>query len=279
MPKGRLPGEGSVRLGPVTLPRGGLIRAHEGEGEAVAWATDDPVPDPGRVWAALSVLHPQTGLVPILLDGLEGDTREPWDEGEFSGPLNLSAIDRLDPGQVLGGLWARSLDTLSEGEQEDPRFAQLRAPFTRAFPGLALSGDAALTPAERQQALDVMLPEMRLTSLPQPAARIGLVAAARPADVLPAIGWWGVANRGYEFLLPLAAVLRSWEDRFGACLIDVGFAEIRLLVERPPRTLEAAQRIAAEHYVLADRSGEGPKAVSRIAASLVNAPIWAFWWD
>jgi Domain of unknown function (DUF4253) len=53
------------------------------------------------------------------------------------------------------------------------------------------------------------------------------------------------------------SVLRSWEDRFAACLIDVGSAEIRLLVERPPRTLAAAQRIAAEHYVLADRSGEG----------------------
>lgn len=95
--------------------------------------------------------------------------------------------------------------------------------------------------------------------------------------MLPAIGWWGVANLGHEFLLPLAVVLRSWEDRFGACLIDVGFAEIRLLVERPPRPL-AAERIAAEHYVLADRSGEGLQAVSRIAASLVNAPIWAFWW-
>jgi hypothetical protein len=131
MPKGQLPGDGSVRLGPVTLSWGRLIRAHGGEGEAVAWATDDPVPDPGRVWAALSVLHPQTGLVPILLDGLEGDTRQPWDEGEFSDPLNLSGIDRLDPGQVLGRLWASSLDTLSEGEQEDPDFTWLRAPFTR----------------------------------------------------------------------------------------------------------------------------------------------------
>jgi hypothetical protein len=72
MPKGWLPGDGSVRLGPVTLPWGRLIRAHDCEGEPVAWATDDPLPDPGRVWAALSVLHPQTGLVPILLDGLEG---------------------------------------------------------------------------------------------------------------------------------------------------------------------------------------------------------------
>jgi Domain of unknown function (DUF4253) len=49
------------------------------------------------------------------------------------------------------------------------------------------------------------------------------------------------------------------------------------LVRLGPAT--AAQRIAAEHYVIADRSGEGLQAVSRIAASLVNAPIWAFWWD
>lgn len=103
MLRGRLPGDGSVRLGPVTLPWGRLIRAHEGEGEPVAWATDDPLPDPGRIWAALSVLHPQTGLVPILLDGFEGDTRQPWDKGEFSDPLNLSGIDRLDAGRVLGG--------------------------------------------------------------------------------------------------------------------------------------------------------------------------------
>ncbi len=199
MAKGQLPGEGSVRLGPVTLPWGRLIRAHEGEGETVAWATDDPVPDAGRIWAVLSGLHPQTGLVPILLDGLEGDTRQPWDEGEFSDALNLSGIDRLDPGRVLGGLWARGLDTLSGGGQENPDFARLRAPFTRDFPRLAPSGGAPLTPAERQHALDVLLADMRLTSLPQPAARIGLVAADRPADVLPAIGWWGVANRGMSF--------------------------------------------------------------------------------
>ncbi len=50
--------------------------------------------------------------------------------------------------------------------------------------------------------------------------------------------------------MPLIAVLGSWEDRFGAPLIDVGFAGPRLLVERPPRALEAAQRIAAEHRAL-----------------------------
>src|SRR5215468_3605106 len=74
---------------------------------------------------------------------------------------------------------------------------------------------APLTPAERLEALDSALPRIRQAHRATPAARIGLVAADRPADVLAVIGWGGLDNRA-ESLLPLTAVLRSWEDRFGA---------------------------------------------------------------
>jgi hypothetical protein len=89
-----------------------------------------------------------------------------------------------------------------------------------------------------------------------PEARIGLVAAGWPADMLAMIGWtaWRPRKTGQ---MPLIAVLRSWEERFGARLIDVGIADLWLLVERPPRTLEAAQRVAAERVVLADDCIEG----------------------
>jgi uncharacterized protein DUF4253 len=79
-------------------------------------------------------------------------------------------------------------------------------------------------------------------------------------------------------VLPLTAVLRSWEDRFGAGLVDVGYADLCLLVERPPRTLESAQRIAGQ-VVLADECIGSFRNISNIAARLVNAPIWTFWWD
>jgi hypothetical protein len=55
--------------------------------------------------------------------------------------------------------------------------------------------------------------------------------------------------------------LRSREDWFGARLIDVGYADLRLLVERPPLTLQAAQRIAAEQVVLADDCTGGARDV------------------
>jgi hypothetical protein len=67
-------------------------------------------------------------------------------------------------------------------------------------------------------------------------ARVGLVPASRAADVLPRLGW----NEALD-TVPVAAVLRSWEDRFGACLLRVGFAQVSVLAYRPPRTLESAR--------------------------------------
>lgn len=153
-----------------------------------------------------------------------------------------------------------------------------RAGACLEWPGLAPEQSAPLTPAERQQALDVMLPQIRQEHAETQDARIGLVAASRPADVLAVTGWAGLVNHG-ESLLPLTAVLRSWEDRFGARLIDVGSADLRLIVERPPRTLEAAQLLAAEQVLLADDCIHGARDIPDIADRLVNGPIWTFWWD
>jgi hypothetical protein len=259
---GGLPGEGPVRLGPVALPAGRLITGFPGLDD-VAWVTADPVPESGRVWAALSELHPRTGLIPIQVDGSPGNIWDMWN------PLNLSETedpreaDGLDAGTLLEEMWRDGLP-----DEVDPGWIEIRAPFIGEFPGLAAPERAPLTPAERQHALDVVTQE----------ARIGLVAADRPADVLPVIGWGGLDNRG-ESLLPLTAILRSWEDRFGARLIAVGDADLGLFVERPPRNLQAAQRIAAEQVVLADECAGGARSIPGIAERLVNAPTWTLWWD
>lgn len=285
MAKGRLPDEGPARLGPVTLPAGKLITVYGVD--PVAWATVDPVPGSGRVWAALAELHPQTGLVPVLLGGmridsltagdrrgLPGDALRPWDNGEFGRPEDPRGADGVDVGALLEDRWRGSV----WADVDDPEAMQQWAPFTLDWPGLATAESTPLTPAERQHALDVVLPGIRAAHSEIPEARIGLVAADRAADLLAVIGWGGLINR-QESVLPLTAVLRSWEDRFGARPIDVGYADLRLFVERPPRSLEAAQRLAAEQVVLADDCIDGARDVPNIAARLVNAPIWTFWWD
>jgi len=87
----------------------------------------------------------------------------------------------------------------------------------------------------------------------------------------------------------IAAVLRSWEDRFGARLLEVGYAAIRVLVSRPPQTSEAAQLIAAEHFAFCDEAGRtglrgvgvlrsltaaGVRVPGEVAVTVWLAPSW-----
>ena len=92
-----LPEEGELRLGAVMLPPGRRIVPQEGPGEPVAWVTTQPVPDPGRVWSALSDAHLETGLVPIVLTDGEKD-----EDFFFSAPDDLAELDHLDAASVLG---------------------------------------------------------------------------------------------------------------------------------------------------------------------------------
>jgi len=209
-----------------------------------------------------------------LLAGPDEETCHPWEEGDFGeDPADITQLDHMDAAALLAELWDGK--THEVGIAEDDEHASVRgyveagiAPFSRQFPGLApSSGEQPLDPGQLGGVLGSL-----------PAARIGLAPATRPADVLPLMGW--LASDHFDDALPVAAVLRSWEDRFGARLLRVGADEIRLLVERPPRSIEAAQRIAAEHYALCDEcAGQGLRDVPSITASLVNVPIWTFWWD
>lgn len=273
MTTGRLPAEGPLRIGSVTLPAGVHIVSGYGMRQPVAWATIQPVPEPAKVWAALSAAYPQTGLVPFLLEGRAddpGSTQRPWDEGEFEDPADLAELGRLDAEALLESWWNSRLTPLAEGQAEDPARILVRLPFSRQFPGLAPAETTRRDPRELVVAL--------LWS--QRPARIGLAVAGRPADVLARIGWTGAANAP----LPIIAVLRSWEDRFGARLLQIGFDRIRLLVERPPRTADAALRLAAEQHVFCDECQHGLSematavpglgTVPGLALCVLNVPAW-----
>jgi hypothetical protein len=170
----------------------------------------------------------------------------------------------MDAAEVLEGWWwAPSEDEFAEDEE----LREMFAPFGGRFPGPAPAIGEELDSELMRRAV------MQYTR----DARIGLVPAARPADILPRLGWAGASN--HRTASELAVVLRSWEDRFGARLLEVGFDGIRLLVSRPPQTLEAAQPIGAEHFAFADEAHKGPRHVGWIARALVNNPFWDFWWD
>jgi len=184
----------------------------------------------------------------------------------------MSALD------VLAAEWDSGRDAADAAG-----WARQVAPYGDRFPGLAPAEHEALPPEELRQAASAV-----------PPAHLGLASASRPADVPAVVGWsvFGIdfispAARSFEFSLPgarsliIGAVLRSWEERFGARLLRIGSdAVLQVLAERPPRTRERATRLAAEFYAFADEIDHSAAyTVSSIAARLVGAPVWTFWWD
>jgi len=350
MTLGDLPADGDLRLGPVQLPAGRRIVPWEGPpGQPAAWVTREPVPRPGPVWSALSALHAETGLVPVLL----ADDGPGYDFG-FMLPCDPAGIGQVDPASLLasrwedwmavereagsgphGPPWPTPLTTRFLGLEPGPdgvpglagivkaimnvatdpaasaELSRLSAldrqnagwplagdappadgttdadddaevewppgcepPGDHPFPGLAPSSDSRLSDAERDRALAGL-----------PPAHVGLVPADRPADVLAVAGWTAFDDPSYpdgiRNAVWIGAMLRSWADRFGARLLRIGpGAEITLLVERPPRTADAAARVAAEHCAFCDEcAGLGLRTVPTVARAILGAPTWTFWWD
>ncbi|MFE4960796.1 DUF4253 domain-containing protein [Streptomyces sp. NPDC056653] len=90
------------------------------------------------------------------------------------------------------------------------------------------------------------------------------------------IGWSAGAP------LPLlCALLRSWEDRFGAQVVAAFGSELHVSVARPLVEAEHASRLALEHVLsTADNIVDDPPTpFPEYATDLVGRTSWSFWWD
>jgi hypothetical protein len=238
------------------------LRVDNPKSTAVIWITERPASDVGTLWIRLAAEFPTTGLWPLVLESLDDDDRRPWLIGEL-GPSASSDPSKYTAAPVLADWWSRGFP--EEGEEKEAFVPLL--PFGRAFPGLAAPSES---PREDNA---VQLVAQRLTG------RLGLVAVSRPADTLSTIGWLGPGNY-FPDLAPLSAVMRSWEDRFGAYLVGVGFDTVTLAVERPPRSVEASTAVAAEHFAACpDNINQGAGSIANYARAINKQRAWTFWWD
>ncbi|MGI5128388.1 DUF4253 domain-containing protein [Pseudonocardia sp. CA-107938] len=202
--------------------------------------------------AYASLLHEaaSTGACPVWVTAL--NRVEPPDDPAAA----IAAIPDVDPEEFLARHWTRNCPLCG-----------CRDPFG-TFPGLAPRTRSSPNPLETAE-----------SAVALQRGHLALVPAGRPADVITALGWTGPANYGAD-LTGLSAVLRSWEDRFGAVLVRVDAATLWLSVASPPRTPHHAERIAAEHFSFCrDVDWEDPRPLRTYAADLVGAHTWRFWWD
>ena len=253
----------------LPLPPGRLIRHHD-TGTPALWMTDGPVP--GDLWAAAHAGHGDSGLWPLLLAPLSTDDAEfrPWASGELYAE-RVTEPGRHDPAEVLADWWADHTEP-EGGEDAEERYA-VTAPYGARWPGPAPAGVIQADP----DALAAGYAEHLAASAP--SVRLGLVSAARGADALAATGWSGPLNYTDD-TAEIAAVVADWERRFGARVVGVGFADLFLSVAAPPRTLEEALPVAAEHFAICpDNVWQDAQTLMAYAERLVGVNAWEFWWD
>lgn len=267
---GALPGAGPFQLGSVHLGSGRPVAAQEPRvaAPAVLWVTDESVPAPAFAWWQLVEQFPRTGLWPLVLNGLYDGSGRPWD-GEFE-PSSEGAVDAVDPHDVFADGWRGSLVPINNPWA--PGTGPL-APFGPDFPGLAPGSPAT-------EALEFALP-------PGADSRMGLVSCRRPADAIALIGWLGAINVRQP--AEVSAVLRTWEDRFGAYLVGLGFATVTLLVTRPPMEDDDAVHVAAEIAGLCPDALWQPEALwpyeereqtlRAVSRAVARENVWKLWFD
>lgn len=225
------------------------------------WVTDTPVQD-SRCYSECVSVYPSSQLWPVLLppDARFAVIGQDWLDDRGFEPPTTTQIAGYDPAAVLAQCW-----------QSDCCSIRCLAPFARGFPGLARHSSRRCDPRAEAADTGSLLASAR-------DYRLGLVRAEHPADVPAALGWTGASHRMRQ-VAALSAVLRSWEDRFGAVLIGLGFDSIEMSVAAPPTTENRALRIAAEHRAFCiDNFRDQPGSLREFALGLITASTWRFWW-
>jgi hypothetical protein len=109
-----------------------------------------------------------------------------------------------------------------------------------------------------------------------------LYLALIPSDewaTVPAHLLWGGWNACPDPEYHVAA-FRSWRRRFDTELVGIGRDTLNLKVGRRPATRDAAMELAREQYLYCnDIVDQGLGSLEALAASLMEADWWFFWWD
>jgi len=116
------------------------------------------------------------------------------------------------------------------------------------------------------------------TGTPRPNLMIASVPADQPWHI-PAHLCFGGWNECPEPEVQVAFA-KMWYERFGAVIVAVTGDVVEYAVQRPPTTNEVAEVLAYEQFAYCeDIILQGFQTVRNLAASLIDAPYWFFWWD
>lgn len=201
-----------------------------------------------EVWESVRAVTDRTGLYPVVVAdvGMLADAADGRAIEE-----TLAAAAKLDVPQWLKRQARENLEGVEAGEA--PEDAEPNSTYQTLF-------DIG-TGKPRDELCVALLP----TRSPWEAAAYHL-------------GWTGVNyDLGPEHHV---AVHKYWHEKYGAELVTAAVDTMEMRVARPPRDLDAAMALAREQGgYCPDIITQGVESVEALAAMLVGAGVWYFWWD
>lgn len=269
---GRVPGPGVLQVAGVDLPPGRHTRpvrtgsleldardAEPGDDPARddrLWIASRPSSEAPATWKRLAAGFAESGLWPLLVPGSASLAGDEW----FDAPATeLPPRDGIDAATVVRARLAASLPG-------SPLASVERLASTGAARGSLVSGGGRRADAFAQAA-DRVGP-----------ARLALVPARRPADVVVRLAWPGADLAGIP-ADELAELLASWESRWGALLVALDARQLTFAVLRPPATPEQAVEALAEQHALQPDHARHWRDDEHEASLLVDAPVWQLGWS
>lgn len=212
--------------------------------------------------AALGELRRQraaSGLVPVILGGSD-------DLALLLDTLQIVKEDGLSPDQALEKALAVDPSTwLNEAAAQREADAKVDPEILNDV------GTWPLVPPSRTKIE---------THLKVPGNRVYLGTFRTDSSwKIPALLLWSSFN--YDMGPDIhSAIHRRWTSLHGSEIVSVTGDVIQCHVSRPPETREEAMKLAWEHYYYCpDIVSQGVGTVSALAATLLNADTWYFWWD
>lgn len=215
------------------------------------------------LWRTLRALVPQTGYWPVLLgDGRDVErVREAWGYSDAISPTETIRQGLALAPKVLLERWqAASAEIYPPGGGEAPH-------------GEWPEEDEEADTEER-----FLIPYDILTGAFKDAVTLALVPTRESWEV-PAFlrfGGWNDCPGPEEHV----CMLKHWHEAHGAEVVGIGGDVIETWVAQPPASRDAALAVASEQYSYCPGIvDQGTETLEGLAAALLNAPIWFFWWD
>ena len=246
-------------------------------GEDVHAHVQVPGTEAVQEWTRLRELLAPHGLYPVLLGDEESLSNHAEALRDAEGSAAAQARELVEEPPFDARAWARAkLQKEAEelrgfGEEEAAQRNESLVQLLNA------SGPVAL-PTDVQPLRSFTIPTDIVSGKFLPEVTLAVVRAREPWE-LPLQLRYGGWN---ECPLPEdnARLMRSWAERFGAEVVGITHDTVELRVARPPQDPVAALRLAAEHYAYcSDIVEQGVESIEGLAAVLLGAPVWFFWWD